>query len=95
MLQLIKLEGLQQVSFNLSTSIFSSVQLDNKTVLLGSSESFNEKHLAQCQAHDKRLIKDSYMVMISILKRPSILCNYIFVMSWKFSLLLPCSSILI
>lgn len=33
--QLTKLYGLRQVNFNLSISFFSSVQLDNKTVLDG------------------------------------------------------------
>lgn len=92
--QLIKLYGLRQVNFNLSTSIFSSVLLDTKIVLHGTSVNFNEKHLSQGQARDKHLITGSYMVTLSILRNLSILCNYIFVTSWKFSLRHPYSSTL-
>lgn len=75
--QLIKLYGWRQIHLNLSISIFSSVQLDIKIALPGNSVSFNQKHLAQSQAHDKQLINGSQMVTISILRSVPILCNCI------------------
>lgn len=72
---LINLYDLRQVHLIFSSSISSSVQLDNKGVLPGNSVSLNEKHLAQCLAHGKHLINGSHMVMISIVRSFSILCQ--------------------
>jgi hypothetical protein len=41
--------------FKSSTSISSSVQLDNKIVLYGNSGSFKEKHFSPCLVHGKPL----------------------------------------
>lgn len=57
--QLIELYGLRRINSYLSTSISSSVQLENKIVLHGNSVGFHDKHLAQCQIHDKHLINDN------------------------------------